>query len=458
MYESPQFNFPKFHANGAKKQASKRKFAALRMLILCIFISIVFGSATGIASGLYFYNEIKKNLSELNIEIPDPKIIEKETIIEKTTEKEYIPQTSEEQKIINVVERASRAVVSIVITKDVPVMEKFYYSPFGNDFFQVPQYRQKGTEKQQIGGGTGFIVSEDGMIITNKHVVLDQDADYTVFTNDGAQYSAKVLAKDTIQDIAVIKIEPDKSVNNAGGITTDKFPMLEFGESSSLQIGQTVIAIGNALGEFRNTVSVGVISGLGRTITASGGDFVETLEDVIQTDAAINKGNSGGPLLNLKGEVIGINTAVAESGAENIGFAIPADCAKEDLKDVVKYGRIKKAFLGVRYSLLNESIQKEYDLPVDYGILVVNGSSGESAVVEGSPADNAGIQKGDIILELNDEKITIDNSLVKIILKYDPGDTVKLKILRPENPEAEKSEDRDYKEKTIWIMLDEREE
>jgi serine protease Do len=434
MYEPIEINLPKLRS--AKKPINRKKFPGLGILILCIFVSVVFGSAAGVASGLYFYNEIKQNLSELNIEIPDPTIIEKETIIEKAIETEYIPQTTAEQKIIKVVEQSSPAVVSIIITKD------------------IPQYGQK----QRIGGGTGFIVSEHGMIITNKHVVLDDTADYTVFTNDGAQYSAKVLAKDPIQDIAVIKIEPDKNVNSSGGITTDKFPMLELGDSSSLQIGQTVVAIGNALGEFRNTVSVGVISGLGRTITASGGDFVETLEDVIQTDAAINKGNSGGPLLNLRGEVIGINTAVAQAGAENIGFAIPADCAKKDLRDVIKYGRIKKAFLGVRYALLTEAAKQEYDFPVDYGILVVKASSGELAVIPDSPADKAGLREGDIILEFNNEKITIDNSLVKIILKYDPGDTIKLKILRPENPDAKTREDRNYKEKTIWVMLDERKE
>ena len=456
MYESPKINFPKLRRE--RMPVDRKKPSTLRILILCIFVSAIFGVASGIASGLYFYNEIKQNLSELNIEIPSPKIIEKETVVEKTLEKEYVPQTSEEQKIIKVVQESSPAVVSITITKDVPIIEKFYYSPFGDDFLQVPQYKQKGTQKQKIGGGTGFIVSEDGMIITNKHVVLDDDADYTVFTNDGAQYSAKVLAKDTIQDIAVIKIEPDKNVNNSGGITTDKFPMLKFGEASSLQIGQTVIAIGNALGEFRNTVSVGVISGLGRTITASGGNFVETLEDVIQTDAAINFGNSGGPLLNLRGEVVGINTAVAQAGAENIGFAIPADCAKKDLQDVKKYGRIKKAFLGVRYSLITEAAQEEYDLPVDYGILVVGESSGESAVISDSPADKAGLREGDIILEFNEEKITIDNSLVKVILKYDPGDTIKLKILRPEDPDGKTLEDRGYKEKSIWVMLSERKE
>ncbi len=380
----------------------------------------------------------------MGIESSMPKIIEKETIIkepvEKVVEKEYIPQTSVEEKIIKVVKDSSPAVVSIAITKDIPVI--------GHSF---------GTgQKQKIGGGTGFIVSEDGMIITNKHVILDDTADYTVFTNDGDQYPAEVLAKDPIQDIAIIKIEPSKSVDNAGGIAVDKFPMLEFGDSSSLQIGQTVVAIGNALGEFRNTVSVGVISGLGRTITASGNGLVETLEDVIQTDAAINKGNSGGPLLDLRGQVIGINTAVAQAGAENIGFAIPADCAKKDLQDVKKYGRIKKAFLGVRYFLISESVKQEYDLPVDYGVFVVGGRSGEQAVIPGSPAYKAGILEGDIILEFNDEKITLDNSLRKIILKYDPGDTVKLKILRPNSPGEKKQQDRHYKEKTIWVMLDER--
>jgi serine protease Do len=249
------------------------------------------------------------------------------------------------------------------------------------------------------------------MVLTNKHVVLDEKADYTVFTNDGQKFPAKVIAKDPLQDLAIIKIE-----------SNEKFTPIKLGDSDNLEIGQTVIAIGNALGEFRNTVSVGVISGLGRTVTASGGGFIETIEDVIQTDAAINKGNSGGPLLNLKGEVIGINTAMA-LGAQNIGFAIPINKAKKDIEQVKTLGKIVYPFLGVRYLLINERVQKEYNLGVNYGALV-------KEVIPQSPAFKAALKEKDIILEFNGEKITPENSLKKIIEKYNPGDKVFLKILR----------------------------
>jgi len=207
------------------------------------------------------------------------------------------------------------------------------------------------------------------------------------------------------------------------------FPTLSLGDSDQLEIGQTVIAIGNALGEFRNTVSIGVVSGLGRRITASGGDFIETLEDIIQTDAAINRGNSGGPLLNLKGEVIGINTAVALE-AQNIGFAIPINKAKRDIEQVRKTGKIVYPFLGIRYILINDSVKKKYNLSVSSGALIVSGDKNEPAVMPGSAADKAGLKKGDVVLEFNGERITQKNSLSKIISKYNPGDKVKLKILR----------------------------
>ena len=202
------------------------------------------------------------------------------------------------------------------------------------------------------------------------------------------------------------------------------------GSSENIQIGQTSIAIGNALGQLKNTVSVGVISGLERTVTATGGTTTETLEDIIQTDAAINSGNSGGPLLNLMGEVIGINTAVASS-AENIGFAIPIDRAIKDIEKLKTTGKISYPFIGIRYVAISEDIMKELDLPVSYGILIVKGDlAGEKAISSGSPAEKAGLKEDDIVLEFNGEKITEDNSLSKIMLKYNPGDTVSLKILR----------------------------
>ncbi|HDL74853.1 MAG TPA: trypsin-like serine protease [bacterium] len=339
--------------------------------------------------------------------------------------------------MITAVNQASQAVVSIIVSKDLPVLEKYYVSPF-EDFFndpfdaKIPQYKEKGTEKKEIGGGTGFIISKDGLIVTNKHVVLDEEADYAVLTNDGRSFDAEVLARDPVQDLAIIKINGTE------------LPTVELGDSSKLQIGQSVITIGNALGELRNTISVGVISGLGRTITASGIGLVETIEDVIQTDAAINKGNSGGPLLNLKGEVIGINTATVIS-AQNIGFAIPVNKVKKDIKQIKSLGKIVYPFLGVRYVLITEKIQKENDLLVNYGVWVIKGSGGQKAIFPDSAADKAGLQENDIILEFNNEKITIDNSLVKIIVKYDPGDKAVLKILR------------DGKEKLVNIILGERE-
>ncbi len=350
---------------------------------------------------------------------------------------EYIPQTTQEEAVIKVVKEVSPAVVSIIITKDLPVYEQYYESPleefFGEDIpgFKVPQYRQKGTEKKQVGGGTGFIISKDGLILTNKHVVLDEEADYTVITNEGKRFSAQVLARDPFQDLAILKIENEREINEKGDFSEELFSVVRFGDSSNLQIGQTVIAIGNALGEFRNTISVGVISGLSRTITASGGGIVETLEDVIQTDAAINKGNSGGPLLNLKGEVIGVNVAMAQE-AQSIGFAISINKAKRDIEQVKTIGKIVYPFLGVRYILITPEAQAERDLSVDEGALIIKGDNGEAAVVPDSAADKAGLKEGDIILEVGGEKITLQNSLAKIIREYQPGDKLVLKILREE--------------------------
>lgn len=354
----------------------------------------------------------------------------------------YLPKTDQEKIIIEVVKKVSPSVVSIVITKEVPLYKKYYESPFkefeeffGPDFpfeIQIPKYRQEGKERRKVGGGTGFIISEDGLILTNKHVVSDQEADYSVVTNDGKIFPARLLARDPFQDLAVLKIEREKKITKEGGIGQKSFPVLKLGDSSKLEIGQTVIAIGNALGEFRNTVSVGVISGLGRTITASGGGIVETLEDVIQTDAAINRGNSGGPLLNLRGEVIGVNVAMAQ-GAQSIGFAIPINKAKRAIWQVKTLGKIVYPFLGVRYILITPEIQQERNLKVDYGALIVRGDNpGEKAVIPGSQAEKAGLREGDIILEVDGKKVTPQNSLAKIIQGYQPGDKILLQVLRGE--------------------------
>ncbi len=387
--------------------------------ILILTLSIVVVSAASGAGGAYL---ALKYFGALE---PQEKVIEKETIVEK----EYVPQTTHEQKVINVVKEVSSGVVSIIASKDVPVFEQFFRSPFENDpffkkffpEFEVPDRRQKGTEKQEISAGTGFVVSKDGLILTNKHVVSDEEAEYTAISNSGEKYLAKVLARDPVQDLAVLKIE---------NLKDDKaLPALKLGDSEKLEQGQSVIAIGNALGEFQNTVSVGVISGLRRTIVASSGfGQSETLEEVIQTDTAINPGNSGGPLLNLNSEVIGIN--VARASAENIGFAIPINRAKKDIEDVQTKGKITYPFLGVRYAAVTKELAEKNKLPVDYGVLIARGETMEDlAVVPGSAADKAGLVENDIILEVNGEKITQDNSLAKLIQKYRVGDTITLKIL-----------------------------
>jgi len=222
--------------------------------------------------------------------------------------------------VVETVKKANPAVVAITVSVNVPTYEE-YFREFqrGRYVYRIPTYRQNGTRLQEIGGGSGFLVSGDGYIVTNRHVVEDDTASYAVFTNDGEKYDATVIYRDPNLDLAVIKINGKD------------FPYLPFGDSDTLEVGQSVVAIGNALAEFRNTVSLGIISGLARSIEASdqrGGS--ETLDELIQTDAAINPGNSGGPLLDLSGRVIGVNVAVA-SGAENIGFAITANQVKSVL-------------------------------------------------------------------------------------------------------------------------------
>jgi len=365
------------------------------LIVLLIVLSLIFGFGGGILA-IRYYSEISNLFPQFfpqaetgsSSEQNSPVIVRKEVT------------TNTEQAIIDVVNKSLPSVVSIIVKGEVSVPG-------------FPLFSQK-----IEGGGSGFIVSPDGMILTNKHVVQYEKANYTVVLQNGEEYSAKVLAKDPVQDLAILKI-------NKTGLRP-----LPLGDSDNLKVGQTVIAIGYALGEFQNSVSVGVVSGLSRRITASGGGITETIGEVIQTDAAINKGNSGGPLLNLSGEVIGINTAMA-SGAENIGFAIPINKAKKAIKETKEKGKITYPFLGVRYILIDKKIKTQYNLPVDYGAWVVRGKSPEEvAVTPGSGAEKAGIKENDIILEVDGKKVTKKNTLADIILSYNPGDKIRLKILR----------------------------
>ncbi|MEO6729143.1 MAG: trypsin-like peptidase domain-containing protein [Candidatus Dojkabacteria bacterium] len=320
---------------------------------------------------------------------------------------------NEDSAVTDAVAKATDSVVSIVISKDVP---KYEYSPSGDGFFQ--QRQQVGTTQQEVGAGTGFIISADGMIITNRHVVDDEAASYTVLFNDGSKKDAKVLARDTLLDIAFIKVEG-----------TDYKP-LSLGSSEGLKVGQSVIAIGNALGEFSNTVSTGVVSGLNRSIHATDqqGGSAETLSNVIQTDASINFGNSGGPLLDIKGNVIGVNVARSDSG-DNIGFAIPIDIVRTLIDMLNSTGKIERPVLGVRYIPITEEFKTKNNLKYDYGAYISGDTASSTVgVIPGSPAATAGLKDGDIILQVDGKKVDDTNPLPNIIQNYKIDDTVELLI------------------------------
>ncbi len=276
-------------------------------------------------------------------------------------------------------------------------------------------------ERVKVGGGSGFIVSPNGLVLTNKHVVQDPEATYTVVMEDEQRFPAKVLARDPINDIAILKIE-----------SKNYLPHAKLANSSTMELGETLIAIGNTLGEFKNTVSVGVVSGLSRFITAQNDVSGEAafLRGLIQTDAAINPGNSGGPLVNIDGKVVGINVAVI-LGAQNVGFAIPINSAARDLDDIRKYGRIRKPFLGVRYLIVNSDIKNRLKLPVETGAYIMTENiPGDEAVVKNSPADKAGLKEKDIILEFNKIKLTTQTTLQDLLEHSKIGEKIALRVLR----------------------------
>lgn len=275
-----------------------------------------------------------------------------------------------------------------------------------------------GQSETSSGAGTGIIIREDGLILTNKHVVPEGSSNVTVTLNDGKRFeNAQVLARDPQLDLAFLKV-------NAKGLTA-----AELGDSDQVVVGQKVIAIGNALGEFENTVTAGIISGLGRPLSAGGGSSeVEQLQDLLQTDAAINPGNSGGPLVNIEGQVIGINTAIADS-AENIGFAIPINQAKAGITSIEDTGKLSKPFLGVRYISLNKEIAQANKLSSDTGAWV-KGDATNPGIMPGSPAAKSGLKDGDIITKVDGEEINENRSLSTLISKHKVGDEVKLTIIR----------------------------
>lgn len=361
-----------------KRQRSRSNFG---YYILTLVIALVMGAVGAVGSLLYLsdHEDLQSKIGLDKLTIPVTK-----------TEKIKLEESS---AITDTVDKVSPAVVSILTTENV------------TDIF--------GRSYEETGGGTGFIITSDGLIVTNKHVASDENGKYTVFIADGKDYGATVIAQDPLDDLAVLKID-------ATGL-----PTVELGDSDNLNIGQWVVAIGNALGEFSNSVTAGVISAKERQITASGGGMSENLEGLLQTDAAINSGNSGGPLVNLAGQVIGINTAVATQ-AENIGFAIPINSVKKAIDSIKQTGEIKRPMIGVRYIPITKEIAKANELNYDYGIWVLRVNN-TVAIVPGSPADKAGLVENDIILEIDGQRIDENNSLVKILRNYNVGDEVIIK-------------------------------
>lgn len=344
-----------------------------RALFLAVF-GLILGIFIGFAINYGFLNSYQAELSDQNEN-------------QKQEEEFYQPELSHEQKIIETTEKAIEGVVAIE------------------------------TEDQTM-AGSGFFISEDGYILTNRHVV-DEETDYYVITNDGERLKAEVVDRDGLRDLAFLKVEGDN------------FYKIPLGDSDQLRLGQSAIAIGYSLGELKNSVSVGVVSGLVRDIWARSGWDLEQLKGMIQTDAAINPGNSGGPLLNLKGEVIGVNTAKSFQG-DNVGFALPINKITSVIDSVLKEGRIINPFLGVRYLLIDEYEQNMRGLPIDHGALILRDGPNRPAVTPDSPANEIGLREGDIITKLAGEKITIENPLSEIILDYSVGDEIELEYMRGE--------------------------
>lgn len=334
--------------------------------------------------------------------------IPQENKVERSLGSDRVKVVAEENVIIDVVDKVSPSVVTVGISQPRRAGDIFNFNPF-----DPSDQGQRGSGQpieQDI--GSGFVISSDGLIVTNKHVVSVTNVKYRVILKDNKSYDVIKTYRDPDNDLAILKID-------AVGLTP-----IELGDSDKIKVGQMAIAIGTALGEFRNTVTTGVISGVGRGITA-GGPFdggAEKLDNVIQTDAAINPGNSGGPLLNSAGQVIGVNTAVSADG-QGIGFALPINVVKDAVNTFNTTGQFNRPFMGVEYRMVTRQIAVLNEIPEGAYIM---------SVVEGSPAERAGIEAEDIITKIGGEKVTESNDLARIIGKKKAGDTVSITVWREE--------------------------
>lgn len=325
------------------------------------------------------------------------------------------------------IRESTPAIVTIIISKNAKALKKDmaeemmampdYAQP--KEPIDIPQEAIDSHGMVKIGSGSGFFVDPTGIILTNKHVIADGNAEYAVITNDDKHYVATVLARDPIDDVAILKID----IKGA--------PVLPLGNSDTVALGEPVLAIGNALGLFKNTVSSGIVSGLSRSIQAAPDPKagIAEMRGLIQTDTAINPGNSGGPLFNSSCKVIGINAAIV-FGAQNLSFSIPINTAKRDIADVKKYGRVRRPLLGLRYLIIDETIKEKMKLPVDYGVIVTSHGTLSPGVIPKSPAAAAGLRDKDIILECDGVKIEGGKTPQDFMEDKEVGDVLMLTVLR----------------------------
>lgn len=447
-----------------------------KLLTLTVCLAFSVGLGGGLISNYFSRAPATENLGLLQ-SAPEAPPVQTEIV------REILPENAVSQ----VAEKLHDSVVSIVGTKDIEYVRRdprsfFWFegspfgAPFGRDpffehFFEVPrpdsyQEPEVQRERQQIAAGTGFVIATEGLILTNKHVVSDPKAEYTVIFADKTEYLAEVLTRDPKNDLAILKIKQRQALADSGAESEAEarsessnateadseatakteaeealgsqeeesfnFTAVEFVTAKEqVKVGQFVIAIGNALGEFDNTLTLGIISAKSRSITAGDGyGKAEQLSQLLQTDAAINPGNSGGPLVSLEGKVLGVNTAIAGS-AEGIGFAIPIEAKqiRKILSQVADYGRILRPWLGVRYQLVTPKLNQELKLGTDQGAWI-QGENDLPAVIANTPAAEAGLKGGDIILAVNEEEVSLENTLTKLLDQYAPEETVELTLLR----------------------------
>jgi len=369
---------------------NKSTFRNILLILVIIFVAGVSALAGGVAGGLAVYSYMRNESSEPVINEIEP--IETEVITESTVLK--VSEVEVESAVTLAVDKVGPAVVTVVGV--------------------VPgQMTVFGPSSEQTVSGSGVFITEDGYLLTNNHVVEDTKS-VSVILSDGTEYEAEVISTDIYADLAVLK---------ADGVPP---AVASLGNSDTLKPGETVIAIGSPLGDFKNTVTVGVVSATGRMIDTSSG---YQLEDLIQTDAAINQGNSGGPLVNLAGEVIGINTLVVRGGvsgmtvAEGLGFAVPSNTAQVISDQIINNGYFARPYLGIRWQPISPAIASQYDLPVEWGAYITSVSSS-------SPADSGGLKSGDIIIRIGDTVIDENNSFVNALFDSSPGEKVKVEVVR----------------------------